>query len=65
MRFSRNDDNNTNYDDAMSLSLDGNKLYAGSPQAISDISCINTFRINREDTRNIHVQESRIEMHLS
>ena len=42
--FRENDDNNANYDD-------GNKLFAGPPQASSDISYINTFRGNREGTR--------------
>ena len=36
--FGENVDNDANYDIAMSLSLDGNTLFAGSPPASSDIS---------------------------
>ena len=35
--FQENDDDNANYDDDMSLSLDGNKLFSDSPQDSSDI----------------------------
>ena len=46
--FRENDNNNTNYDDDMSLSIDGNKLFAGSAQARSYIS----NDVSRHNNRN-------------
>ena len=46
--FRENDNDNANYYDAMSLSLDGNKLFAGSAQARSYIS----NDVSRHNNRN-------------